>query len=86
MYRSFGRSNQKVLTLDELRKQDVPFEIRRLNVGDYLWVARSKSDPSKELVLPFVIERKRIDDLASSIKDGRYREQKVKNIYYLVKW
>ncbi|XP_065577861.1 uncharacterized protein LOC136038591 isoform X2 [Artemia franciscana] len=88
---SFGKSNQKVLTLDELRKQDVPFEVRRLNVGDYLWVARSNSDPSKELVLPFVIERKRLDDLASSIKDGRYREQKfrlkrcgLQNLIYLV--
>ena len=32
---------------------------------------------SKELVLDYIIERKRMDDLASSIIDGRFREQKV---------
>ena len=27
-------------------------------------------------MLPFVVERKKMDDLASSIKDGRFKEQK----------
>ena len=31
---------------------------------------------TRELVLPVIVERKRMDDLASSIKDGRFREQK----------
>ena len=31
---------------------------------------------SRELVLDYVVERKRIDDLVASIRDGRYREQK----------
>lgn len=31
----------------------------------------------KELVLDYIIERKRIDDLCGSIIDGRFREQKV---------
>lgn len=31
----------------------------------------------RELVLDYVIERKRMDDLASSIMDSRFREQKV---------
>lgn len=31
----------------------------------------------RELVLDYIIERKRIDDLCSSIIDGRFREQKV---------
>ena len=31
----------------------------------------------RELVLDYVIERKRMDDLCSSIKDGRFKEQKV---------
>ena len=30
-----------------------------------------------ELVLDYIIERKRMDDLAASIIDGRFREQKV---------
>lgn len=28
------------------------------------------------MVLPYIVERKRMDDLASSIKDGRFQEQK----------
>lgn len=35
-----------------------------------------KNDIRKELVLDYIIERKRIDDLASSIKDRRWIEQK----------
>ena len=31
----------------------------------------------RELTLGHVIERKRLDDLSSSKKDGRFREQKV---------
>ena len=33
--------------------------------------------PSREVVLEYIVERKRMDDLAGSIVDGRYREQKV---------
>lgn len=32
---------------------------------------------SKEIVLEYVVERKRMDDLAGSITDGRFRDQKV---------
>ena len=39
-----------------------------LDIGDYIFNYKSK--------LVCVIERKTIDDLANSIKDGRYREQK----------
>lgn len=45
-------------------------------VGDFLWICKSKNSKEHELVLPYIIERKRMDDLASSIKDGRYHEQK----------
>ena len=56
-------------------------ELSQLGVGDFLWIARAK-DPSgpnntfKEHVLNFIIERKAMDDLASSIIDGRYKEQR----------
>ena len=32
---------------------------------------------SREAVLEYIVERKRMDDLAGSITDGRFREQKV---------
>lgn len=55
-------------------------ETRTLACGDFIWVARPKSinpsDRTKDLVLDYVIERKRLDDLASSIFDGRFEQQK----------
>ena len=38
---------------------------------------RLNTGQGQELVLDYVIERKRIDDMASSIIDGRFKEQKV---------
>ena len=32
---------------------------------------------AREVVLDYVVERKRMDDLCGSIIDGRFREQKV---------
>lgn len=32
---------------------------------------------SREVILEHIVERKRIDDLAGSIMDGRFHEQKV---------
>lgn len=37
----------------------------------------------RELVLDCIVERKTMDDLASSIKDSRYHEQKVTKIYMI---
>lgn len=63
-------------TLKTLEQRKVNFEVRRLAVGDFLWICRSESDKDNELILPYIVERKRMDDLASSIKDGRFHEQK----------
>lgn len=61
-----------------------------MNVGDFTWIARCKSS-GRELVLPYIVERKRIDDLSGSVNDGRFREQKfrlkrsgIENIIYMV--
>lgn len=61
----------------------VLFEVRKLNIGDFAWIARCRIT-NRELVLPYIIERKRMDDLSSSIMDGRYREQKVPIMYNLL--
>ena len=65
-------------------------DLRLLNVGDLLWVAREKAAPGaplgmmgnaqparRELVLNYVVERKRMDDFVSSMIGGRMKEQKV---------
>ena len=61
------------------------YDRRNLNIGDYLWIARERvwevggqfrRKQPRELVLPFIVERKRLDDLWMSVKVGRYEEQK----------
>lgn len=75
----------KKLLLPELMKNGVTMDVRKLQVGDFLWVAREKLTPKigqlkmperREVVLDYVVERKRMDDLCSSMQDGRFREQK----------
>ncbi|KAI8371855.1 hypothetical protein BD560DRAFT_105757 [Blakeslea trispora] len=51
---------------------------RSLDLGDAIWIARSKTQPTQELFLGYIVERKRLDDLVSSIKDGRFTEQKLR--------
>lgn len=66
-------------TVAELSGLGTLFELRHLKVGDFTWVCRDRVT-GQELVLPYIVERKRMDDLASSIRDGRYHEQKVKQM------
>jgi crossover junction endonuclease MUS81 len=73
-----NRKRQEIF-LKELEKSEIKYEISKLNIGDFTWVARPKrsSFSSTDVVLDYVVERKRIDDLCQSIIDGRYKEQKV---------
>uniref|UniRef100_A0A3B5M007 Crossover junction endonuclease MUS81 n=1 Tax=Xiphophorus couchianus TaxID=32473 RepID=A0A3B5M007_9TELE len=80
-----GSHYRKQELVRELQRNGVGFDVRKLNVGDFLWVAREKVAPvpgqlrapaARELVLDYIIERKRMDDLCGSIIDGRFREQK----------
>lgn len=83
----------------ELRKNGVEAIMRALDVGDMQWVAKCHNpdllqrnrDGGDEVVLDHIVERKRLDDLISSIKDGRFHEQKfrlktcgVKRVTYIV--
>ncbi|XP_024913151.1 crossover junction endonuclease MUS81 isoform X2 [Cynoglossus semilaevis] len=80
-----GNHQKKQELVKELQRNGINFDVRKLNVGDFLWVAREKLAPlpgqlrapvGRELVLDYIIERKRMDDLCGSIIDGRFREQK----------
>ena len=75
---------------------------RAMELGDMLWVAKIHDPNVKrrldlsdheipEIVLDYIVERKRLDDLDASIKDSRFTEQKfrlkrsgVQNLIYLV--
>lgn len=72
-------SKKQDILIDELRKSGIKFDIGKLHVGDFTWIARPKSESSasdKDVILNCVLERKRMDDFCSSILDGRYKEQK----------
>ncbi|XP_039625051.1 crossover junction endonuclease MUS81 [Polypterus senegalus] len=80
-----GSSARKQELVTELKRNGVNFDVRKLHVGDFLWVAREKvnfvpgqlrAPQPRELVLDYIVERKRMDDLCGSIIDGRFREQK----------
>lgn len=40
-----GCSNRKQELVKELQRNGVTFDIRKLNIGDFLWVAREKVAP-----------------------------------------
>jgi crossover junction endonuclease MUS81 len=84
---------------EELAKRGVKPTVRPLELGDALWVARCKElgylsrhgAEGEEVMLDWIVERKRLDDLVGSIKDGRFHEQKfrlrrsgVRNVVYIV--
>ncbi|CAL8168073.1 unnamed protein product [Prunus armeniaca] len=64
--------------IENVRTQfKIKIEVRRLPVGDGIWIARHKHLES-EYVLNFIVERKKVDDLRCSIRDNRYRDQKLR--------
>ncbi|CAN1316496.1 Crossover junction endonuclease MUS81 [Linum perenne] len=72
------------------KEHKIKIEVRRLPVGDGIWIARHKYH-FDEYVLDFVVERKNVSDLRSSIRDNRYKDQKLrlkrcglKKLIYLV--
>lgn len=84
---------------NELAKKGVVPIMRSLELGDALWIAKCKDGgflsrhgaEGDEVVLDYVVERKRLDDLISSVKDGRFHEQKfrlkrsgIKNVVYII--
>ncbi|CAG8973296.1 hypothetical protein HYALB_00000058 [Hymenoscyphus albidus] len=97
--REVAAKNNRQYMHEQLREKKCPFTVRPLPLGDILWVAKLK-DPiylskhgmeGDEVVLDYIVERKRLDDLISSIKDGRFYEQKfrlnrsgLKNVVYLI--
>lgn len=73
-----------------MEKHSITYEDRRLSIGDFAWICRDKIN-GNEIVLPYIIERKRMDDFAKSIRDGRYGEQKfrliksgIENLIYMI--
>ncbi|EED19876.1 DNA repair protein Mus81, putative [Talaromyces stipitatus ATCC 10500] len=83
----------------ELEAKGITTQVRALELGDAMWVAKcTKPDyltrhgeEGDEVMLDWIVERKRLDDLIGSIKDGRFHEQKfrlrrsgISNVVYLI--
>merc|ERR1719300_2312921 len=95
-----GRKTLREETARHLKQCGVMFDRRNLNIGDFLWIAQERvpevrgqfqQRQPRELVLPYIVERKRLDDLWQSVKDGRYEEQKFRlkgcgltHLHYLI--
>ncbi|KAI8308300.1 Crossover junction endonuclease MUS81 [Colletotrichum sp. SAR11_59] len=84
---------------EELTKKGVKPLVRALEIGDAQWIAKCHDQAAlsrhgaegDEVVLDWIVERKRLDDLVGSVKDGRFHEQKfrlrksgVKNVIYII--
>ena len=65
---------KKAFLKEKLEDKGIDCESRNLSVGDMIWIGITST--KEEYVLDYVVERKAIDDLCSSIIDGRYVEQK----------
>ncbi|MCJ1463592.1 Crossover junction endonuclease mus81 [Pseudocyphellaria aurata] len=97
--REVRAKNDREYIQHELVRSGINPIVRPLQLGDFFWVAKCK-DPSilvrhgeegDEVALDWIVERKRLDDLVGSIKDGRFHEQKfrlrksgVKNVVYVI--
>lgn len=97
--REVRAKNDRDYIHDELAKLGVDALVRPLELGDFFWVAKCQEpgllsrlgEEGDEIALDWIIERKRLDDLVGSIKDGRFQEQKfrfrkmgVKNVVYII--
>ena len=77
---------ERVTFESAMAERGIPCELRALELGDVVWIARARAGVCGaqaeawhrigEVVLDVVVERKRLDDLTSSIVDGRWHDQK----------
>ena len=78
---------------NKLQKNNIKVKLQNLPLGDFTWIIKIENNEGEkyQFITDYIIERKIIDDLSSSIIDGRYKDQKkrlnqsdLKNIFYLI--
>lgn len=74
-YREVKSRQEREFFSEAMNRKGIKMETRQLALGDIIWVAIHKKTKFC-CVLNTIIERKRLDDLAASIKDNRFMEQK----------
>lgn len=70
-----GREHGWEKVLADLQMSGIPSEKRNLPIGDMAWIARSGT---LEIMLGTIVERKEVNDLASSLFGTRYKEQRLR--------
>ena len=68
-YREFG-----IIEKLTINKQNINYSTSNLLIGDF--IIKETINATKDEYIHYIIERKSINDLVSSITDGRFREQK----------
>lgn len=74
-HREIKSQNDREFFSNAFARKNMKHEIRLLSLGDIVWVAKNKTT-GRLCILNTIIERKRLDDLAMSIRDNRFVEQK----------
>lgn len=74
-HREIKSQNDREFFSNAFARKNMKSEIRQLSLGDVVWVAKNKTTGTL-CILNTIIERKRLDDLAMSIRDNRFMEQK----------
>ena len=64
--------------ISQFTTKHIPCYSKSLSLGDFTWIVRPPGceDEGTWMHVPVVIERKELDDLRSSIQDGRWQEQR----------
>lgn len=84
--REKGHKNDKGIIGQKLMAMGVDVVVRPLPLGDFLWIAREKAVPvpgqlclptRRELVLDYVVERKRMDDLVCPVSKSAQSGQPI---------
>ena len=75
--RGHHKDTDRSYIADQLSLYNIQCERRQIVIGDVMWIAKqhNKSDAA-EYVIDCIVERKKVNDMWSSIKDGRYHEQR----------
>ncbi len=91
--REKGPNRDNIYFAEKLQMGGIDIVTRNLSLGDFLWGLEivTVQGETFTLALDYIIERKTIDDLAASIFDGRYKDQKrrlknskIDNVFYLI--
>ena len=86
-------ANDNKYFLNKLSSLGISCHTANLSLGDFMWILSYEDEAgvSQNMVYNYIIERKILSDMFSSIQDGRYNQQKyrlkntgIDNIIYLI--